>query len=113
MDLKVERLYAGRSGKVYCLVNGGAVKVYVFCLASVLDIGHVIEILAEHLGYELYSRQVFDYVFADELTVTQNGNAVAYFIYLLEEVGYEDYSYAFCLEIAHQVEEFLNFLFVQ
>ena len=113
MYLKIKRLDTGRAGKMLCFVNGRFIKVDFFCISITLDVGHVVKIFSEHLGYELYSGQIFYDVFTDKFSVTQYGNAVAYFIYLLKEMCYKDNTYALLPEISHEDEKLLYFLLIQ
>ena len=88
-DGEVKRAHACRAGKPGCLVDDlRAVQRVRSSLA--LDLGKIVQLLAEHLGHKLHARQVGNFVFADKLAVAQDGNTVADGIDLLEEMRDKD-----------------------
>ena len=88
-DGEVERAHACRAGKPGCLVDDLRV---LKCVrrSLALDLGKIVQFLAEHLGHELHARQIGNLVFADELAVAQDGDAVADGIDLLEKMRNKD-----------------------
>ena len=78
-----------------------------------LDVGHFVQILAEHLGDQLHPGQILNDVLAHQLAVPQHGDPVADLIDLLEEVGDEDDAHALLLEVKHELEELLHLLLVE
>ena len=88
-DGEVKRAHACRAGKPGCLVDDLRV---LKCVrrSLALDLGKIVQFLAEHLGHELHARQIGNLVFADELAVAQDGDAVADGIDLLEKMRDKD-----------------------
>ena len=111
-DGEVERAHTGRAGKPGGLIDDLCVLQCVF-RAFGLDPGQIVELLAEHLGHELHARQLRDLVFADELAVAQDRDAVADGVDLLEEVRDEDDADAAGLEVQHELKELFDLLLVQ
>ena len=88
-DGKIKRANACRTGKPGCLIDDLRALKRV-CGAFALDLGQIIEFLAEHLGHKLHTRQVGNLVFADKFAVAQNGNTVADGVDLLEKMRNKD-----------------------
>ena len=61
----------------------------------------------------MYSGQILDGIFTYQTAVTHNSDLVTHFIYLIQEMGYEDDTHASGLQIAHQAEELCHFLLIQ
>ena len=88
-DGKIKRANACRTGKPGCLIDDLRALKRV-CGAFALDLGQIIEFLAEHLGHKLHTRQVGNLVFADKFAVAQDGDAVADGVDLLEKMRNKD-----------------------
>ena len=73
----------------------------------------VIQLFSKHLGNELNSREIFDFILTYKLSVSENCDLVADCVYLLKEVGYKDNSNAFCFQVTHHFEQLLNFTVIQ
>ena len=80
---------------------------------SALDIGKIVEILTHHLCYQHDAGQILGLIFSYKLAVTEDCDPVAYRVYLLQEMCYENNSNALVSQSAHQDEQFLNLVVVQ
>ncbi len=83
VDMEIERLDTCVADKAFRLQHGNRVFPCVKCLNLALDIGEIVHLFTEHLGYQLYAGQIFNFVFAHKLTVSHNGNPVADLVHLL------------------------------
>ena len=110
-DAEIIGTHARGAGKALGLVDRHGVGLGLIGL--LLHAGEVVQLLAHHLRDQLDLRQLLDGVFAHQLAVAQHGDAVADGVDLLEEVGDEDDAHAARLQVAHEAEKHLDFLFIQ
>ncbi len=72
------------------------------------DGGELVELTADHLGDEGLAGEVCGDVFADELAVAQDRDAVGDLVDLIEEVTDEEDRHPAVAEVAHDAEELLD-----
>ena len=70
IDIEIERLDAGVAYEALSFKNRHRGTVDCCNIALALDVGHVVQVLAEHLGNELYSGEILDDIFANECSVS-------------------------------------------
>ena len=111
--MEVKGLDALHAGQLLRLQHDAGVAHIHLAGVILLDVGHFVQILTQHLGDQLHSGQILNDVLAHQLAVPQHGDPVADLIDLLEEVGDEDDAHALLLEVEHQLEELLHLLLVE
>ena len=111
-DGKVEGLDACVAAQGFRLQHG-LVHVDRRAAHLALDVGHVVQLLAQRLADQLDPWQVLNDVFTHQLAVPQNGDPVTDLIELLQKVGDEDDAHALGLQVPHQAKELLYLLLVQ
>ena len=78
-----------------------------------LDLGQIVQLLAEHLGHELHARKLGDLILADEPAVAQDRDAVADGVDLLQKMRDKDDADTARFEIQHQPKELFDLLLVK
>ena len=73
----------------------------------------MLQLAAQHHFHQFNLRQLAGFPAADKTAVTQNGDAVADGVNLVEEVGDENQADAAIAQLAHQGEEHFHLLGIQ
>ena len=71
------------------------------------------EFFTDHLGNEFNLGKLFYSIFSDQLSVSKDGDAVAYFINLFKEMCNKNDPDPFGLKVSHKVEEHVNFFVIE
>ena len=111
MDVKIKGLDGSLMAQSLCMIAKGILCRILGTL--LLDGGQVIEILAQHSGHELHSRQLRNGIVSHEGTVPHDSDAIADCIHLLQEVRNKKDAYALRLQLVHHAEELLYLIVVQ
>ena len=78
-----------------------------------LDVCQVVKVLAHHLRHQHDPRKILCLIFAYQLSVSENRNAVAHRIDLLQEMGYKYNPHSLSPELSHQDEQLFHLIIVQ
>ena len=113
VDVEIEGLDSGVAVKTLHLEDRKLSFLSLVGLVFAVDVGQVVQLLAQHLGYQLYPGQILNLILSYQAAVAHNRDAVADLIYLVKEVGDKDNSHASCAQVPHQLKELLYLLLIQ